>query len=98
MTNINDLLRTIGLDTSNMTKYIDADTDNVVYTITLKSSDDYDKTLSAITNNDLFEEDPEEFEISEDGVNSLYFTDDYNLELSADFNSDNYVVKVYEVK
>lgn len=68
------------------------------YVIDLESSDEYNKLYSKLAKSDYVEEDDESSKIDLDVSNIVYSSDDYIINLIADFKQDAYAVVVTEVE
>lgn len=68
------------------------------YVIDLESSDDYNKMYSKLSKNDLLEEDGESSNIDLDKSSILFYSEDFELELIANFKEDIYTLIVTELE
>ena len=75
--------------------YFDDDSN---YVIDLESSDDYNKMYSKLSKNDLLEEDGESSKIDLDKSSILFYSEDFELELIANFKEDKYTLVVTELE
>lgn len=63
---------------------------NNTYVIDFDGAKEYDKVFSKLDKSDLVEENDDASVINVDVSNIMYMTDDYSLNLIADFDSDTY--------
>lgn len=69
-----------------------------LYSCNLRDSDEFQDVYSILSGYDDFEQVPNNFKISEDNVEMTFKNDDYTIDMSADFDTDNYVLTISEVK
>lgn len=67
---------------------------NNTYVIDFEDSKEYDKVFSKLDKSDLVEENDDASVINVDVSNIMYMTDDFSLNLIADFDSDTYKLVV----
>ena len=72
--------------------------ENGNYVIDLESSDDYNKTYSKLSKNDSLEEDGESSNIDLAKSTILFYSEDFELELIANFEEDTYNLVVTELE
>ena len=68
------------------------------YVIDLESSDEFNRVYGKLDNSDLIEENEDASIVNLDVTNIIYFSDDFALNLIADFTQDEYRIVVTEVK
>lgn len=67
---------------------------NDTYVIDFEDSKEYDKVFSKLDKSELVEENDDASVINVDVSNIMYMSDDYSLNLIADFDSDTYKLVV----
>lgn len=67
-----------------------------IYNIELKDSDEYAKIYSLLDKSDLTDLDNENTKISETESSMVYLTDDYDITLYSNFDTDEYLLKIQE--
>ena len=72
--------------------------DNSDYIIDLESSDEYNKVYSKLSKADNLEEDGEESKIDLDTSNILFYSEDFELNLIANFDEDTYQLIITELE
>lgn len=92
MNNLETLLKTFGIEG------VPTDLDRGQYEVTIESSNAFENLCSKISANNEFEQDIDEFSMDENSAHVVFRSDFFTLELSADFNNDQYVLNIYEVK
>lgn len=69
---------------------------NGVYVIDIKDSNEYGVYYSKLDRSPLLDEDEESSNVTLDGSTIVYMSDDYTLTLVADFSSDQYKLTIKE--
>ena len=69
-----------------------------LYSCNLRDSDEFQQVYSILSDYADFDQVEKNFKISEDDVQATFKSNDYTIDLSADFDSDNYVLTISEVK
>ena len=64
--------------------------DNNNYIVDIENSDDFNKVFSKLDNSDLLEEDEDLSVVNVNASNIMYFSDDYTINLIADYDEDKY--------
>ena len=83
-----ELLKKIGIDISGYY----SDNDN--YIIDLEDSDEFNKLFSKLDNSDLLEENEDSSVVNTEVSNIMYYSNDFILNLIADYDSDSYKLVV----
>lgn len=68
------------------------------YIIDLESSDEFNRIFSKLNNNDALEENEDSSVVNLNVSNILYLSEDYSLNLIADFNQNIYKLVVTDLK
>ena len=68
------------------------------YVIDFESSDQFNKAFSKLDKSDLVEENEDSSVVNLNVTNVMYISDDYSLNLIADFSADTYKLVVTELK
>ena len=87
-----DFLKSIGIT---QTGYFNNDKN---YIIDIESSDEFNKIFSKLNNSDELEENEDSSVINLNVSNILYLSEEYSLNLIADFNQDIYKLVVTDLK
>ena len=66
------------------------------YVLDIEDSNAYGRIYSILDNSDLVDEDEESSQVSEDYSSIQFFSDDYLLQLIADFKNDEYRLTIKE--
>ena len=68
------------------------------YVIDFESSDQFNKAFSKLDKSDLVEENEDSSVVNLNVTNVMYISEDYSLNLIADFSADTYKLVVTELK
>lgn len=68
------------------------------YVIDFESSDQFNKAFSKLDKSDLVDENEDSSVVNLNVTNVMYISDDYSLNLIADFSADTYKLVVTELK
>lgn len=85
-----ELLQQIGI------KETPNESNNGIYVIDIKDSNEYGVYYSKLDRSPLLDEDEESSNVTIDGSTIVYISDDYTLTLIADFASDQYKLTIRE--
>lgn len=72
------------------------ESNNGIYVIDIKDSNEYGVYYSKLDRSPLLDEDEESSNVTIDGSTIVYISDDYTLTLIADFASDQYKLTIRE--
>lgn len=70
---------------------------NKNYIIELLDSVDYDKVLNKLDKSDKVEEDTDSVNINMHSATNIYYSDDYEIIVGADFDNDTYKLTIKEI-
>ena len=87
-----DFLKSIGIT---QTGYFNNDKN---YIIDIESSDEFNRIFSKLNNNDALEENEDSSVVNLNVSNILYLSEEYSLNLIADFNQNIYKLVVTDLK
>ena len=78
--------------------YIDGDMKGDEYVADIMDSDEYDRILSKLSNNNNVELDEDSSTLTLHNASNVYDSDEYQIIVTADFDSDLYKLTVKELK